>query len=101
MLVNATTGTKIGDFTAGGGALTNVFGLATTAGQVYAVAGTQVYSVNLSTAALTPLGNWGGSRLGQAFGEAAAPGPNLGEGLFGFAAMTALLIGVRYRGLFV
>jgi hypothetical protein len=103
MLVNATTGTKIGDFTAGGGTLANVFGLATTAGQVYAVAGTQVYSVNLSTGALTPLGNWSSSQLGQAFGEAAAaaPGPNTGKGLLGFAAMTALLIGVRYRGLFV
>ena len=30
-----------------------------------------------------------------------APGPNVGEGLLGFAAMTALLIGARYRGLFV
>jgi hypothetical protein len=30
-----------------------------------------------------------------------APGPKLGEGLLGFAAMTALLIGARYRGLFV
>ncbi len=57
MLVNATTGTKIADFTTGGGTLTDVFGLATTTGQVYAVAGTQVYSVKLSTGALTPLGN--------------------------------------------
>jgi hypothetical protein len=32
---------------------------------------------------------------------ASAPGPNVGEGMLGFAAMTALLIGVRYRGLFV
>jgi len=104
MLVNATTGTKIADFTAAGGALANVFGLATTGGLVYAVAGTQVYVVNLSTAALTAQGNWAGSGLGQAFGEAAAfgaSGPKLGEGLLGFAAMTALLIGVRYRGLFV
>jgi len=30
-----------------------------------------------------------------------APGPKMGEGLLGFFAMTALLIGVRYRGLFV
>ncbi len=103
MLVNATTGTKIADFTTGGGTLTDVFGLATTTGQVYAVAGTQVYSVNLSTGALTPLGNWSSSQLGQAFGEAAAaaPFPNIGEGLLGFAAMTALLIGARHRGLFV
>jgi hypothetical protein len=36
---------------------------------------------------------------GQALTE--APGPNMGQGLLGFAAMTALLIGARYRGLFV
>ena len=30
-----------------------------------------------------------------------SPGPNLGEGLLGFAAMSALLIAVRYRGLIV
>jgi len=30
-----------------------------------------------------------------------ATGPNVGEGLLGFVAMTALLIGARYRGLFV
>jgi len=30
-----------------------------------------------------------------------APGPKVGEGLLGFVAMLALLIGVRYRGLFV
>jgi hypothetical protein len=29
------------------------------------------------------------------------PGPKVGEGLLGFAAMLALLIGARYRGLFV
>jgi hypothetical protein len=34
-------------------------------------------------------------------GLVTAPGPHLGEGLLGFAAMTALLIGARYRGLFV
>ena len=34
-------------------------------------------------------------------GLVTAPGPNVGEGLLGFAAMTALLIGARYRGLFV
>ena len=38
-------------------------------------------------------------QLGQAL--VLAPGPNMGEGLLGFAAMTALLIGARYRGLFV
>ena len=42
---------------------------------------------------------------GEAFGPGqalqTAPAPNMGEGLLGFAAMTALLIGVRYRGLFV
>jgi hypothetical protein len=31
----------------------------------------------------------------------AAPGPNVGEGLLGFAAMSALLIAARYRGLIV
>jgi len=30
-----------------------------------------------------------------------SPAPNVGEGLLGFAAMTALLIGARHRGLFV
>jgi hypothetical protein len=30
-----------------------------------------------------------------------SPGPNIGEGLVGFAAMSALLIAIRYRGLVV
>jgi hypothetical protein len=31
----------------------------------------------------------------------AAPGPNVGEGLLGFAAMSVMLIAARYRGLIV
>jgi hypothetical protein len=106
MLVNVTTKTTIGDFTAGGNPLGAVFGLAYTGGTMYAVDGTEVYSVNLATAALTGLSNYSGHGLVDAFGAAVvsentAPGPHMGEGLLGFAAMTALLIGARYRGLFV
>ena len=48
---------------------------------------------------LFPGGDGQAFGTGQAFTE--APGPKVGEGLLGFAAMTALLIAVRYRGLIV
>lgn len=51
--------------------LSTVFGLATgDDGVTYAVAGTQVYTVNLSNAALTPIFNYGGHGLTTAFGSA-------------------------------
>ena len=106
MLVNVSTGTTVADFNGAGGPFNAVFGLGFTGGTMYAVDGTRVYSVNLGTAALTPLSNYGGHGLAGAFGaavvgESTVPGQNMGEGLLGFAAMTALLIGARYRGLFV
>lgn len=48
-----------------------VFGLATgDDGVTYAVAGTQIYTLNLSTAVLTPFLNYAGSGLGSANGTA-------------------------------
>jgi hypothetical protein len=43
----------------------------------------------------------GGAAFGPGQALQTASGPNMGEGLLGFAAMTALLIGARFRGLFV
>jgi hypothetical protein len=65
--VNPTTGagTVIGSFGVG-----SVFGLATgDNGVLYAVAGTTVYTVNTATGAATNPVAYGGSGLGQAFGE--------------------------------
>ncbi len=56
-----------------------------------------VWSVIPGVDGQNPFG--GVTYVGQAL--VTAPGPNVGEGLLGFAAMTALLIGARYRGLFV
>jgi hypothetical protein len=60
------SGTAIGSF-----GVSNVFGLANGDNDVrYAVAGTSVYSVNLSTGAATFVVDWAGHGLGSANGEA-------------------------------
>ncbi|MGA9599297.1 MAG: hypothetical protein WBS22_03410 [Methylocystis sp.] len=105
MLVNATTGTKIADFTGTvGGPANAVFGLAFTGGTMYAVQGTEVYSVNLLTAALAPLSNYGGHGLVDAFGAAvvgeSAPGPVPGTGLTGLVLLVLAGVAARSRGLF-
>jgi hypothetical protein len=70
-LVNVNSGTVIGEFTAGAALFNDVFGLATdAAGTTYAVAGTEIYTVNLSNAVLTPVLNYGGQFLGAANGTA-------------------------------
>ncbi len=57
--------------TVGNTGLGNLFGLATgDDGVTYAVADTQIYSVNLDTAALTFLFDYGGRGLSSAFGSA-------------------------------
>ena len=50
---------------AGGPTLSNVFGLADDGTTMYAVAGTEVYSVNLATAVLTPLFDYSLAENGQ------------------------------------
>ena len=60
------SGTSIGSF-----GITNVLGLANGDNNVlYAVAGTSVYSVNVSTGAATFVLNYSGQGLGSAYGEA-------------------------------
>jgi hypothetical protein len=69
-LVNATTGAVIGDFNQGATRFSGVFGLADDGTTMYAVAGTEVYSVNLANAALIPLFDYSGHGLGVANGTA-------------------------------
>ena len=91
-LVNVTTGTVVGDFNQGATRFSGVFGLADDGTTMYAVDGTEIYTVNLATAALTPLFDYSGHGLGAANGtafvnEGAVPEPGtlglLGVGLFG------------------
>lgn len=72
-LVNVDTGAVIAPFRVGsttGTELTGVFGLADNGSTMYAVAGTTVYSVNLSNAVLTALFDYSGKGLGAANGTA-------------------------------
>ena len=92
-LVNVTTDSIVGPFSNSAA----VYGFAYSGGVMYAVAGTEVYSVNLSTAALTPLFSYAGSDSGlqSALGMAvvsenasAVPEPSTWAlMLAGFAAM--------------
>jgi PEP-CTERM motif len=70
-LVDASTGTIEGQFhtttTSGFG---NVFGLADDGTTMYAVAGTEIYTVDLSSALLTPVLDYSGHGLGAANGTA-------------------------------
>jgi PEP-CTERM motif len=70
-LVDATTGMIQGQFhtttTAG---FSNVFGLADDGTTMYAVAGTEIYTVDLSNALLTPVLDYSGHGLGAANGTA-------------------------------
>lgn len=71
MLVNVTTHTAIANFTVAGAPLQSVFGLATdSVGTTYAVDGTEIYSVNLTNAVLTPILDYSGHGLGDANGTA-------------------------------
>jgi hypothetical protein len=50
---------------------------------------------------LIPGANGHAFGYGQGFVVDPAPGPQVGEGLLGFAAMSVMLIAARYRGLIV
>jgi hypothetical protein len=56
---------------------------------------------NPSSYANTLFPGAGGDPFGPGQALTQAPGPNVGEGLLGFAAMTTLLVAARYRGLIV
>jgi hypothetical protein len=96
-LVNDTTNTIVGDFHVGAATFSGVFGLADDGTTMYAVNGTEVYSVNLATAALTPLFDYSGHGLGVANGTAfiaegaKVPEPGalglLGSALFGLGCL--------------
>ena len=69
-LVNVTTGQVIGFFTINGNQQDLVFGLAFDGTTMFAVQGTEIYTVNLATAALTNGVNYAGHGLGDANGQA-------------------------------
>ena len=70
-LVNVNGSSIIGFFTSGGNKTSGLLGIADDGnGTMYAVAGTEVYTVNLSTAVMTPLFNYAGHGLGDDYGAA-------------------------------
>lgn len=69
-LVNVSTDHVVAAFSSGGSHLSSVFGLADDGTTMYAVDGTVVYSVNLTSGVLTTLFNYGGHGLGSANGTA-------------------------------
>lgn len=70
-LVNINTETNVGQFhTTTQASFTGVFGLADDGTTMFAVNGTELYSVNLSNALLTDLGSYAGGGLGVANGTA-------------------------------
>jgi hypothetical protein len=71
VLIDLTNGSTIGQFqTASGATINNVYGLADDGTTMYAVAGTQLYTVNLASAVLTPLFDWSAAENGQDLGSA-------------------------------
>jgi len=79
-LVNASSGTVVGYFCLGAACdFSDFYGLAydPTTDTMYGVAGTQVYTVDLSTGGLTADGNWSSNSLGlqSATGATIAPTP--------------------------
>jgi len=70
-LVDASTGTVVGQFhTTTTSGFSNVFGLADDGAAMYAVAGTEIYTVDLSSGLLTPVLDYSGHGLGDANGTA-------------------------------
>jgi hypothetical protein len=70
-LLNVTTNTFVGNFTIGNSTESNVFGLVDDGTTMFAVQGTDIYTVNLATGALTLDSNYANNRgLGAAIGAA-------------------------------
>lgn len=70
-LINASTSSIVGQFhTTTTTGFNDVFGLANNGATTYAVAGTEIYSVNLSDGLLTPVLDYSGHGLGAANGTA-------------------------------
>lgn len=97
-LVNLTTNNVVGLFhTSSQASFSTVFGLADDGTTMYAVNGTDIYSVNLGTAELTHLSSFFGHGLSDANGTAflsentpPVPGPMVGAGLPGILACLGL-----------
>jgi hypothetical protein len=99
-LVDVNTGTVIGFFqTSSISSFNGVFGLADDGTTMFAVNGTEIYSVNLSNALLSPLADYSGHGLGAANGTAflaenvSVPGPIAGAGLPGLIMASGGLLG--------
>jgi len=93
----------IGELNQGATRFTSVFGLAYDGTTMFAVDGTEIYSVDLSNAVVTPVLDYSGHGLlsanGTAFDEAvqlqAVPAPLIGHGLPVLLAVGGLLFGAR------
>jgi hypothetical protein len=101
-LVNDTTNAIIGNFHIGATTFAGVFGLADDGTTMYAVNGTEVYSVDLTTAALTPLFDYSGHGLftanGTAFVAEGAKVPEPGSiGMLGTALLGLGFLARRKR----
>lgn len=89
-LANINTDSIVGDFTGG---LTSLFGLAYVDGVMYGIGGTEIYSVDLATAGLTPLFDYSGHGLLGANGAAV-----LGEAVPEPSSLAVLLAGFGLIG---
>jgi len=80
----------VGKMEVGSTPVSGITGLATIGNTTYAVAGTEVYTISLTTGALTPVFNYSGHGLGNVAGAAALSVPEPGNVAMLLAGVVAL-----------